>query len=156
VPTEDGLARMKELSIGSMKVAVDAALTTQGHASGKSPDPLCCNACATFLLVVARGFIPPEVMSFFAAAGIDPSRPIEAWGAPDGGFLQVWWPFVGAAHETIPAAMTTFGSGLTCRFTDNFPRPRWPVEPARILAVELTWQDQAITELEQETRPVGT
>ena len=142
---------MVHLSIEFLEADVEVEQTQLYYSEAVSPDPSCCNACATFLLAVQRDQIPAEVRTFCKQAGIDISKPVEAWGAPDGGFLQMWWPFAGLqAGGVDPSKKVQFSGGFTCCITNSFPGAQ-PQE----LAVELTWESATLTALEGEAWPIG-
>jgi hypothetical protein len=136
---------------------MDITATRALYEAATGPDPACCNACATFLLMVERGVLPENLVRFMAETGIEPSRPVEVWGAPEGGFLQVWWEFVGevqghraddddCSYEVEP--------GIRCAVTTNHPRSDWAVARKLALpALEITWEHDRIRYIEGEAWP---
>jgi hypothetical protein len=145
---------MAQIDIGPFTVEVDAEATRAGYATSPGVDPSCCNACATFMQAVSTKSLSSKLMDILNRLGADPSKPVEAWGAPDGGFLQVWWPFVGTFAADNPNNEESFmiGEGQSVRVTTHYPAPDWIPPPGLdVPALELTWVGTAVQELERRT-----
>jgi hypothetical protein len=141
---------MTLISLGSLSIDVDVEGTRAAYASSPPVDPTCCNACATFLLAVKENQLPSALVDVLRDIGIDLPRPVEAWGAPDGGFLQVWWPFVENARSTVTREQPIpLGQGQTLGVTTHYPQPAWGFSPDRdVPAIEFTWIGEALRQLE--------
>jgi hypothetical protein len=149
---------MTRLQLGPFTVDVDVDATRRLYQALENPDPQCCNACATFLLLVERRMLPDALVQFMSGAGITPSKPVEAWGAPDGGFLQVWWEFIG--RSTTPGAVfdntpiVELEPGVRYAVTDHHPPSSWALERKQTLpALEVTWEHDAVRYLEGDAWP---
>jgi hypothetical protein len=148
---------MTGLRLGPFAVDADVDATRSLYQILEAPDRECCNACATFLMLVERRMLPSVVVQFMCGAGIDPTKPVEAWGAPDGGFLQVWWEFVGqwsTVEPTDESPMVELEAGIQYTLTDNHPPSNWAFERKQKLpALEVTWQQDAIRYIEATAWP---
>ena len=143
---------MAQIEIGPFTLEVDADATRVGYTTSPAVDPSCCNACATLMQAVSTKSLSPKLVEILNRLGVDPSKPIEAWGAPDGGFLQVWWPFVGtfAVHDPSNEESFSIGEGQSVRVTADYPAPDWvPTPGLDVPALELTWVGTAVQELER-------
>ena len=144
---------MAQIAVGPFNVEVDADATRAAYSNSPAVDPSCCNACATFMLAVSTKTLPSKLLDILKQLGADPSKPVEAWGAPDGGFLQVWWPFVGAfvaGGDPNNEQSFTIGEGQTVLVTADYPAPDWiPTPGLDVPALELTWVGTAVQELEK-------
>ncbi len=134
-------------------MGVDREATIAAYRSSRGPDPACCNACATFLLAITSGALSKPLLELLDHLGVDAAKPVEAWGAPDGGFLQVWWPFIGTIgpkqgiEQGQPGVVA---EGQAFRITTDYPHPDWSPPPGfDVPAVELTWTGEAVRELER-------
>ena len=146
-----------ETSLGPVRVSADIAATRALYETATGPDPACCNACATFLLMLERRVLPEALVRFMAEIGIEPSKPVEAWGAPDGGFLQVWWEFVGhvqGARVDDDASSFQLEPGIRYAVTTNHPPSDWYVARKQTLpALQVTLEHDRIRYLEGEAWP---
>jgi hypothetical protein len=77
------------------RLEVEPNVTREAYTVLAEPDPSCCDACATFRSIVKRQFLPPRLQQFLLAVGADPAKPAEVFGAPESGFINAWWFFVG-------------------------------------------------------------
>ncbi len=143
---------MGELVLGPFTVQADVNATRAAYVNSPAVDPLCCNACATFLLAASSGALPSKVATILQQLGADAAKPVEAWGAPDGGFLQVWWPFIGTVVSSDPnnEQSVPIGEGQTLRFTSDYPAPSWVPTPGHeVPALEFTWVGGPVRDLER-------
>ena len=145
---------MALVTLGELTIEVDVERTRRLYQGAPPPDPQCCNACATLLFVIEREALPPILLDFMSQVGINPGRPVEAWGVPDGGFLQVWWEFVG---DIASSALADEGEsveiepGVVCRVTADHPPSNWAVSHSmRLPAIELTWEGDAVKAFERQ------
>jgi len=149
------------MQLGPWLLHSDVEATRAAYRTSTVVDPHCCNACATFTLALESGALPASFLTTLRALGIDPSKPAEAWGAPDSGFLQIWWPFIGTLrpqenHEG--EGSMALAEGQSCRVTHHYPHPSWPVSDGQeVPALELTWSSDDLRQLETKAwpRPVG-
>lgn len=98
-------SKMQPMEFFDWTLNVDRHATRDATASWESPDPGCCNACATFVAVVKRHLLPPPIELFLRSVGLDVRVPQEVWGTPDTGFLGAWWVFVGTLDSGAPGAL---------------------------------------------------
>jgi hypothetical protein len=148
---------MTRVHLGPFTVDADVDATRGLYRMLEAPNRECCNACATFLLLVERHMLPAAFVEFMTATGIDPGKPVEAWGAPDGGFLQVWWEFIGQSKVAEPRDGTStveLEAGIRYTVTDHHPPSNWALErKERLPALEVTWEQDAIRYLEADAWP---
>ena len=143
---------MTQVSIGKQTLGVDIESTQDLYRSLPVVDPTCCNGCATFLLALDRKILPRELTDLVSRMGIRLDRPIEVWGAPDGGFLQIWWPFVNTPdfegfNPSQP--LVELDPGIRCGITTHAPQPDWAISrDIRIPILEITWQHDIVQQLE--------
>jgi len=145
------------MQLGPWLLEADVEATRAAYGSSNGIDPHCCNACATFALALESGVLPPSLLAALRALGIDPNKPAEAWGAPDGGFIQIWWPFIGTLRprensEGDESIVLT--EGQSCRVTHHYPHPSWSGRDGQELpALELTWTSDDLRQLESRAWP---
>lgn len=122
-------------------------------------DPLCCNACATFLHALEQDSLPAEVRSFLQSAGVDIRNPQEVWGAPDQGVLMGWWVLAGRIQSgewggNAEGAFAEPVAGFKCWLTGELamaPAPAFAGLP--LLQLEFHWEHPLLSELEREAWP---
>ncbi len=144
------------LTLRTLEIRVNAEATRRLYTEIPLPDLKCCNACATFALAVERGVYPKELLEFLRAAGIDPARPAEAWGAPDASYLGAWWPFVpgiGGSRRLIPHEGVELVPGLIVDVTDNYPRPDAAIQLGDVPALAVNWVSDELVAMEREAWP---
>lgn len=136
-------------------VQVDRVATVAAYQSSPTPDPKCCNACATFVLAANRGALPRPVLALLEELGVDVAKPMEAWGIPESGLLQIWWPFIAKVQPRPSDRRVLIAEkSLECRITADYPHPDWSLAPGfEMPAVELTWTSEVIKDLEREAWP---
>lgn len=89
-----------------------------------------------------------------AAAGIDPTKPMEIWGAPDSGFLAAWWVCIGTAPDSIATQIHEPVPGLGWWVTTDISmRPGPEFGEAPLLQVELEWDGQGLVAMERAIWP---
>jgi hypothetical protein len=136
------------IALDTLILSAEPKLTAALYADAPPVNPLCCNACATFARVIDDRLLPARLTDFLCELGVVPATPVEAWGAPDGGFLQVWWPVV--IHPPLPSEVVNIGGGATVTLTEHYPHPSWEVSPEHLLpAVELTWDSKELIAVER-------
>ena len=144
------------LTLRTLAVRVNVEATRELYTEMLPPDVHCCNACATFALAIEREAYPHELLEFLRAAGVDPARPAEAWGAPDAGYLGVWWPFI--PDSTGDDSMTMeeqveVAPGLTIEVTAHYPRPDAVTQRGDAPALDVNWVSDDLVKLELEAWP---
>ncbi len=145
------------MRLGSLEIPLDMAETRALGSILDPVDPKCCNACATLLLAVQQNALPLPASSFLAEADIDVMRPVEAWGAPDGGYLGVWWPLVSTAEfvRSIQEPDGALGAETRISIVSSFPRPEALRNRPDVAALELDWHDPVVSELAERAWPKG-
>lgn len=141
-----------------LSIDIDQVQTRLLYATLSPPDPQCCIDCRTFLEATRKKKLPPDLISFMNSLGIRPDSPVEAWGAPDAGFLQVWWPFVGRAPAPDDASLVVKPSrDSELKIAMNYPCPEFrPTAGFEMPALEFTWNGPAVQQLKDEaTRDWG-
>ena len=145
------------MQLGPWMLQSDVEATRAAYSTYNGLDPRCCNACATFTLALEIGALPVSLLDALRALGVDPSKPSEAWGAPDSGFLQIWWPFIGILipqEDGQQSESLALAEGQSCRVTHHYPHPDWPVSQGlEVPAFELTWTSDELRELETKAWP---
>ena len=137
-------------------VQFEHAITRRIYEHRAPANPSCCNACATLLEALRVHALPRGLMELFDAAGIDPAKPAEVWGAPDQGFLAAWWVFVGTAASGSALTVQEPSPGLTWWITSEIsmrPEPEFGKSP--LLQLELSWLDPALRTLERAVWPLA-
>ena len=128
---------------------VDVQATRKAYEVLSEVDVSCCNACAVHVEAVKTGAFPPSFIEELERAGIDPLRPLEVWGAPDGGFLNGWFLFVGSVQEE----WTGDGEGAFQSPVEGFKfwatgqlsmRPPPELEGRQLAQIEFLWENSPV------------
>ena len=138
------------------RVEADPALTARVVSQREALDRTHCNLCAVWMAAVERQLVPATVLEFLAHVGVDTSRPVELWGAPDGGFLGGWFDFAGHLTDGAWAggssgAYAEPAPGFVCWVTGTpsmQPSPEYADSP--VAQFEFEWTSNDVTQLESE------
>lgn len=113
-------------------------------------DPACCPECAVFVASVGKSASLAPLEALLRRLGLDPMRPVEVWGAADGGFLEGWWSF--SAQLTAPDSATAFESsvelspGLAAWLAIDKSAAQLAVDGDTALTLTFHWASSEITE----------
>jgi hypothetical protein len=150
---------MDETKFYHWSVQLDPDRSAAAYIALPSLDRSCCNACAVTLAAAERDMLPQSVTAFLRAAGVDLRKPQDTWGAPDQGFVNTWWLFIG--HLT-PARWSGAGTdafvepspGFRCWLTEDIAMRTDPAfGDAPLVQFEVAWQSDALMALEQSVWP---
>jgi hypothetical protein len=140
---------MTRFFLNDNSLDVDVDQTRAMYIGLQELDLLCCNACAATFVCLKRNAFPPELMSALSHVGVDLTKPVQAWGAPDGGFLQIWWPVVVSALGAETPSLTYRTGDFKVELTWHYPAPGFtPRAGFDVPAIELTWSGSAVKSLE--------
>jgi hypothetical protein len=138
----------------SWSVTLDPSATTAAYQPVKALDASCCNACATWLRALVTHQIPPSVVQFIEAAGIDPRKPYTLYGAPEDGSLFGFFLF--RAQMLSPqwdgsseAAMAEPQPGFRCWLARSTVVPPPSFKGLGLVQLEFQWESPQVAAIER-------
>ena len=122
-------------------------------------DPTCCNACAVHVHAVRSSAFPEGFLEALTEAGVDPLRPREVWGAPDGGFMNGWFLAAGeVAGDNVWAQhgdreFLDVGNGFQIWVGRHITMRPPEVDLDGLVEIEFVWESEQLKELEKVAWP---
>lgn len=134
-------------------VVLDQSATAAAYNGVSGIDASCCNACATWLRALETREVPDSVLAFFAAAGIDPTKPYTVWGAPESGVLSGFLLFRGLFLSpdwdgSAEAAVAEPRPGFKCWLTRSTAAPPESFKGLGLVQIEFHWESTDLVAIE--------